>query len=128
MSGKLLGRVFDSAPSQFFLYIIVLGINRQGDISNNLNLHFSNDFQLKTAKNMNNNMYLIFPIKSIKFFKNIITSKNEILCAEAGTSFAAEGSEYFWSSFTVFMQIRLGTLRYYLLLWSLQAKYYWTNK
>jgi hypothetical protein len=76
---------------------------------------------------MNNNMYLIFPIKSIKFFKNIITSKNEILCAEAG-SFAAEGSEYFWSSFTVFMQIRLGTLRYYLLLWSLQAKYYWTNK
>jgi hypothetical protein len=28
-------------------------------------------------------MYLIFPIKSIKFFKNIITSKNEILCAEA---------------------------------------------
>jgi hypothetical protein len=29
-------------------------------------------------------MYLIFPIKSIKFFKNIITSKNEILCAEAG--------------------------------------------
>jgi hypothetical protein len=72
-------------------------------------------------------MYLIFPIKSIKFFKNIITSKNEILCAEAG-SFAAEGSEYFWSSFTVFMQIRQGTLRYYLLLWSLQAKYYWTNK
>jgi hypothetical protein len=101
-----------------FFFIIVLGINRQGDISNNLNLHFSNDFQLKTAKNMNNNMYLIFPIKSIEFFKNVITSKNEILCAEAG-SFVAEGSEYFWSSFTVFMQIRLGTLRYYLLLWSL---------
>jgi hypothetical protein len=40
-----------------------------------------------------------------------------MLCAEAG-SFAAEESEYFWSSFTVFMQIRLGTLRYYLLLWS----------
>jgi hypothetical protein len=68
---------------------------------------------------MNNNIYLIFPIKSIKFFKNVITSKNEILCAEAG-SFAAEGREYFWSSFTVFMQIRLGTLRYYLLLWSLR--------
>jgi hypothetical protein len=40
-----------------FFFIIVLSINRQGDISNNLNLHFSNDFQLKTAKNMNNNMY-----------------------------------------------------------------------
>jgi hypothetical protein len=39
-------------------------------------------------------MYLIFPIKSIEFFKNVITSKNDILCAEAG-SFAAEGSEYF---------------------------------
>jgi hypothetical protein len=62
--------------SNYFFFIIVLGINRQGDISNNLNLHFSNDFQLKTAKNMNNNVYLIFPIKSIKFFKNVITSKN----------------------------------------------------